>query len=664
MSTTEVAWRTVQAAHKLAWRVGFGRHIFADSQRKQSAQADVSIRRIAKAELRIDQVAKEAVIDCANVLVSGRWRVFDVEIDQLAATPDWFRDPLSGQSAPAKVFCFDIPYRRHENIGDVKYIWEMSRHCHLTLLAAAYFLTDDSRFANRVADHLGSWWRENPFLSGIHWTSGIEVGLRLIAWVWIRRLLNDWHTVKALFEDNGQFRQQLFDHQRYLRALRSHGSSANNHLIAEATGLYVSAVVFPLFEQSEAWRDYSAKLLEQENARQIDSDGMHRELAFEYHGFVIEMLLVAGVEADNAGLPLSDSYWKNVREMIDVVAATVDLRGNAPRQGDGDGGSALMLDAPNLPRWQSILATGRALFDAPSWWPPSECRDVRSAILSCLALRRTNLGPRRSKRPSHLSDSGTVILRDLDSRTDEIWCRYDVGPHGFLSIAAHAHADALAVELRHGGVDILADPGTYRYYCDRVWRHYFRSTIGHNTMEVDREDQGLDGGAFLWLTQPRTTLVRTVGLESGTTAECEGFHEGYARRHSQAVHHRLVQFNRAARIVRIIDWLSARQAMKVRLAFHLGPEVTCRLIGNQAMLDWHVSGDAYRGELNLPPSLEWHSVRGQKTPPLGWYSKGFGHIDPTTVLIGSGEYEVGRRLITQLRIFQDASSFAGQNAFA
>ena len=38
------------------------------------------------------------------------------------------------------------------------------------------------------------------------------------------------------------------------------------------------------------------------------------------------------------------------------------------------------------------------------------------------------------------------------------------GPHGFLSIAAHAHADALSVEVRHGGVEILVDPGTYCYH--------------------------------------------------------------------------------------------------------------------------------------------------------------------------------------------------------
>ena len=77
----------------------------------------------------------------------------------------------------------------------------------------------------------------------------------------------------------------------------------------------------------------------------------------------------------------------------------------------------------------------------------------------------------------------------------EIWCRCDGGPHGFLSIAAHAHADALSVEVRHGGVDILADPGTYCYHGEPEWRTYFQSTIAHNTIEIDGQWQSVRGGA-------------------------------------------------------------------------------------------------------------------------------------------------------------------------
>ena len=85
------------------------------------------------------------------------------------------------------------------------------------------------------------------------------------------------------------------------------------------------------------------------------------------------------------------------------------------------------------------------------------------------------------------------MLRVPARGAGEIWCRFDGGPHGFCSIAAHAHADALSVELRCGGVDVLADPGCYCYHGEPAWRRYFRSTLGHNTLELDGTDQSVVG---------------------------------------------------------------------------------------------------------------------------------------------------------------------------
>ena len=36
----------------------------------------------------------------------------------------------------------------------------------------------------------------------MNWTSGIELGIRLISLAWIRRLLDDWPGVADLFEHN------------------------------------------------------------------------------------------------------------------------------------------------------------------------------------------------------------------------------------------------------------------------------------------------------------------------------------------------------------------------------------------------------------------------------------------------------------------------------
>ena len=131
---------------------------------------------------------------------SGRsWASLRTDLEQ----PDWFRDPVTGRRSDPDRYAFRIDHRSEEQTGNVKQVWEISRLQHLTLLAAAWALSHDERYASRVADQLRSWWQENPFLSGVHWTSGIELGIRLISLAWIRRLLDDWPGVGDLFERNG-----------------------------------------------------------------------------------------------------------------------------------------------------------------------------------------------------------------------------------------------------------------------------------------------------------------------------------------------------------------------------------------------------------------------------------------------------------------------------
>ena len=107
-----------------------------------------------------------------------------------------------GTRAPQFDYCFKVNHRSEDVTGNVEQIWELSRMHHVTVLAAAFALSGDERYAERAAAHLRSWWAKYPFLSGVHWTSGIEAGLRLISWVWVRRLLDAWDGAAELFEDN------------------------------------------------------------------------------------------------------------------------------------------------------------------------------------------------------------------------------------------------------------------------------------------------------------------------------------------------------------------------------------------------------------------------------------------------------------------------------
>jgi hypothetical protein len=653
MSLAEMAWRARDQALRVAW------------SRRQARREDIpAILALPAGKRRftavlppgtagqVPETAKAAVLAAADRLMKGEWEVLGVVRTDLM-TPDWFYDPVTGRRSSPDRYAFRINHRSEKQHGNVKNIWEISRLQHLTLLATAWFVTGEEEYACRVADQLRSWWRENPFLSGIHWTNGIEVGVRLISLAWIRRLLDDWPDAAALFEDDPLAVQQIRWHQQYLAGFRSRGSSANNHVIAEAAGQFVACCAFPWFPESEGWRRDSKRLLERELLRNTFPSGIGRELASDYQRFVAELGLLAAVEAEAAGRPLSMVVWRRLCAMIDSAAALLDQRLRPPRQGDGDDGRALLLDAPEPDSWASLLAIGDALFGRLGWWPPTAA-DVASRIISSLAGTSHDFRSRPVTRPSQFAAAGITLLRTDGDGGPEIWCRCDGGPHGYLSIAAHAHADALSVELRYGGVDILADPGTYCYHGEPAWRSYFRSTIAHNTIELGGQDQSSDGGPFLWVRHANGREIEVA--DDGEIASWTAEHDGYLSLQPPAHHRRSVRLDRATRSVDILDEIGGG-SHDLRLAFHLGPDVQAELMGSDAFLRWPYAATPGTARLELPRQLRWSLHLGETDPILGWYSCGLGRLTTAYTLIGRGRSAPHAVFRTQLHFLD---SRAGQ----
>ena len=645
MSPAEVAWRARDQALQLAW----SRRQVRPGQLPavlppQSGQRRFTAVLPPGTASRVPEPTRAAVLAAVDQLMRGEWEVLGVTRTDLV-TPDWFYDPVTGHRSSPDRYAFRINQRSEEQVGNVKQVWEISRLQHLTLLATAWFLTRDKAYARRVADQLCSWYRENPFLSGVHWTSGIEVGIRLISLAWIRRLLDDWPGVAGLFETNELAVQQIRSHQQYLDGFRSRGSSANNHVIAEAAGQLVACCAFPWFPESEQWRRKSARLLERELLRNTFPSGIGRELASDYQSFVAELGLLGAVEAEVAGQPLSAAVWQRLCAMTDSAAALVDERMRAPRQGDGDDGRALLLDAP-VPGggWRLVLALGEALFGRLDWWPRVSA-GAASTIIASLASPPRDIPDRPGQRPSRFADAGITLLRTDGTQAPEIWCRLDGGPHGYLSIAAHAHADALSVEVRYGGVDVLADPGTYCYHGEPVWRSYFRSTIAHNTVELDGQNQSGDGGPFLWLRHANGREIDVV--DTGDAAWWTAEHDGYLSLRPPARHRRSVRLDRASRSIDIVDEVDGG-SHDVRLAFHLGPDVQARLDGSRAYLSWPSASVPGAARFDLSRRLRWSLHRGETTPVLGWYAHGLGRRIPAFTLIGDGRSAPGEPFSTRL----------------
>ena len=117
-------------------------------------------------------------------LLEGRRRLLGYEnVSTEGSRPvDWHFDPVHRRHAPRQ-FWASIPYLDPQ-LGDHKIIWELNRHQHWLMLGRAAWLTGERRYAELFYQELTSWFRANPPLIGINWSSMLELGFRALSWIW------------------------------------------------------------------------------------------------------------------------------------------------------------------------------------------------------------------------------------------------------------------------------------------------------------------------------------------------------------------------------------------------------------------------------------------------------------------------------------------------
>jgi hypothetical protein len=83
-------------------------------------------------------------------------------------------------------------------------------------------------------------------------------------------------------------------------------------------------------------------------------------------------------------------------------------------------------------------------------------------------------------------------------REDGMLVTFDHGPLGLGTLAAHGHADALALTIFSNAEPIVPDPGTWAYQEDPEGRDRFRGTPAHATVSFGGRNQSETLGPFLW----------------------------------------------------------------------------------------------------------------------------------------------------------------------
>jgi hypothetical protein len=571
--------------------------------------------------------ARAALLADASRILAGEVVLFAGHHVQVGAAPRWNRDPASGVEAPM-LFARDIAITNGAVVGDIKYVWELNRHLHLVRLAQAWAVNGERHYLDGLALQLRSWLDQCPPMRGPNWASSLELGIRLINWSLIWQLqggedgaLFDGPSGAALRRD---WLASICAHCHAISRHLSRHSSANNHLIGELAGLHVAASTWPFWRQSLRWRQQSRRELEREAIRQFSGDGVNREQAFAYHVFAAEFLCVAGLLGQACGRPFSPDYWSAIQHALRFLHSVRDVGGHVPMVGDADDGAVYRLDPLAQDRAALLMALGEALQQGtPATSPSATVTWLRHAWPGPLP-RITPLAPDTGWA---FPDGGYLLFGAGWGTPREIKGMLDCGPLGYLGIAAHGHADALALTLSVAGQPCLVDPGTYSYWQERNWRDYFRGTSAHNTVRVDGLDQSVSGGRFMWLRKARVAIERMP--HSPGIFDFRGAHDGYLRLADPVRHIRAVQFDERTLALTVTDELAAATTHQVEQFWHFAPDLDVRLDGNSLQVQgqgFSMSGAVVGAGLGL------ELVKGQENPPLGWFSGSYETKQPNNVL--------------------------------
>jgi hypothetical protein len=595
----------------------------------------------------------ERYTHAADAILQGRYEVFALRDVPLGFPPAWNVDPKTGIEVPL-VFGKDIDYRDTERSGDVKYLWEINRHLELVTLAQAWHLTGEPRYALGCRTLLDSWFAQCPYPLGINWCVSLEHAVRLVNWSFAWFLLHGEDSVLFSDSDGAAFRKRwltaVYQHCHFIARYWSRHSSANNHLLGEATGLFIASVTWPLWDESRRWTRQARAELTRGALEQTSTDGVNKEQAVWYHHAVADMMLIAGLVARANGFEPGGEYWRRLEAMLEFLASIMDVAGNVPAIGDADEG-VLVRFVPGAGQpevFRSLLATGAVLFERPELRAKAATFDDKSRWLlgDAAAARFHALDPSEASLPIHQAfpEGGYFILGDAFETPQEVRIVADAGALGYLSIAAHGHADALAFTLSVGGKPVLVDPGTFAYHTERRWRRYFRGTSAHNTVVVDEQNQSVYAGNFLWLEHAVTSL--DVFDASGATQVLTAQHDGYRRLLDPVRHRRTWRYHTRDSLLTVTDELLCEGMHQVAIHWHFAPECEVVLRDHIAF----VEREDVRVALACPGGLTPRLIRGRDRPPLGWYSTGFDVKVPTVTVIFEGEIRGGTTFRSDIRI--------------
>jgi hypothetical protein len=468
------------------------------------AIADGSMR--AALEEVLDEGARDAVIRRAEAANSGQIRGFGHLEMQLGWPIDWHRAPRAGQRWSAEIHHTQA-LQEMTRCGDVKWTWEIGRSPHVFDWVRAATLDPAGAHDRLLGDYLVGFVAQCAWRRGVHWASGQEVALRVMAWMWAAALgvLDDagWDALVKVMLASGH---HLARHIGFARR-----AVPNNHLMAESLALWMLGLMCPWAPDAASWAASGRCTFLHTLRTQHLNDGGYCQSSHTYHRLALHLTLWAFLLFEDDA-ELAQAARAVCVGATDYLAAFMDhATGQVSAWGALDGALLNPWTECAYGDMRPVLGAmrravgGGAAFEAGLW-------DEESLWF---------MGPGLDRAPAPLWAGSSrwpasgLLVRRLDVRTFGV---LRAGPQRL----PFGQADQGHVSLWWSGREVVCDGGSYCYNDALEVHELLHGPAGHNAPRVVGGDGGYRRiGRWSWWRAPAARGVWR-GMEMVATWEADG----------------------------------------------------------------------------------------------------------------------------------------------
>lgn len=447
-----------------------------------------------------------------------------------------------------KPFFVGNPPRWHEDmVNDGEFVVELNRMQHWNDCIAAYALTGERQFPERIISEMADWirscpcpavdgdWAEvRPSFRGPKPWSSLEGGLRM---------MNSWYNAFCFLMQEDLMTPGLFS--LFVGSVRDHGEmllkippklwpeANHNHYLSENVGLFYAGEMLYELPEAKVWQAHAERELERCVKNQLTPDGGQVEGCPLYHNVCMDMFCKWALSAKRCGVEIPAEMQKQIRSAIDYAVYSLRPTGEGVPWGDSDPDDQIV----------QTVGLGFRVFGS-SQWIHAVCRVIPLEQLKKMSARycfsligvdfdklARTAGSDEEQMPCinwqrQLQQAMFRTGWDKDALSVFFACRVPCQN-------GHGHMDPAGFDFCALGKALLVDPGRYTYREEEM-RRTIKSAEMHNTLTIGGREPFAYVDTFSFSGEKNGCLLDCVQGENYMAAQ--SIHTSYF----PAIHQRLV----------------------------------------------------------------------------------------------------------------------------